>query len=60
MGIMTEMEKTAVDVISVGGLGLVFMDLIPGFTALVMLLWAMVRLYETDTVTRLIKWVRSK
>lgn len=57
---ITGAEKHFADVASIGALIGVFMSWLPTATALVTFLWVSVRLFETDTIRSLIKWIRRK
>ena len=52
---LSEVDKNIVDVASVGGLGLVFVDILPAMTAALTFVWILIRVYETQTVQNILK-----
>jgi hypothetical protein len=56
----TELSKGTGDVISFSVLGMTLMNAIPDVAAIVSLLWMVIRLFETDTVRKLLKRKKKK
>ena len=50
-----ESLKATGDITSISILGMTFMEAIPDMAAVLTLLWTIIRLYETNTVQRLLK-----
>ena len=58
--LLTNFEKNVLDVTSIGGLGLVLGNYLPTVTAILTLVWMIIRIYETQTVKNLIARIRGK
>ena len=50
---VTELDKTIIDVSSFAGLGLVFAGILPVIASGLTVIWMGIRIYETETVKRL-------
>lgn len=55
-----EHDKYAIDAIAAGLTGGAIMDWLPELTALVTLIWVLIRVWETKTVRCLFRKLRSK
>jgi len=52
---MNEHTKSGLDITSIGTVIAALMDFVPHITAVLSLIWVMIRIYETKTVQR---WLR--
>lgn len=58
--ISIEHAKGTIDVLSLSTIFLALLDKMPGIAALAAFVWTLIRIYETDTCKRFIRWIRRR
>jgi len=56
---MNEENKVIIDVVAGTGTAAAYMAMVPDFVALFTGVWILIRIYETDTVRRIIKRIQG-
>ena len=56
---MNEENKVIIDVVAGTGTAAAYMAMVPDIVALVTGVWILIRIYETDTVRRIIKRIQG-
>jgi len=58
--VVADHVKPAVDALSIGAMVATLFKLLPAIAALLSIVWTVIRIYETDTIQKLVRKLRGR